>query len=106
MVVPRIFNVIGGRCPPFRFHSGYRAVSDAIPSWVEWEKTRWEIFGHGKDAWEDGWAFHLIFGHEADKKQFYLWQFLAHGWHYQHGQGILRIPGEWKKDDAQSGENV
>ena len=63
--------------------------------WLLWSKTRNEVFGGEEHEWYEGWALRYIFG--TDVQRYYLFDILLKDKHLQWGQGILPIPGEWKK---------
>ena len=65
--------------------------------WLQWKKTRDEIFGIDMETWCESWACHLILGDTASERQTYLWAMLAQDRHLQWGQGVLRIPSEGKR---------
>jgi len=78
------------------FFSGGHSGGPTL-KWLRWRKTRDEVFGVDMEPWHDGWAMELIFGQRACELQRNLWQLLCKGKHYQAGQGVLSIPGDWKR---------
>ncbi len=82
-------------CSPLR--TAPAPTDTDVAKWLTWKKTRSEVFGLGVVPWSDGWAHPFIFGADASAKQDYLFKVLLRGRHYQHGLGVLPIPGEWKR---------
>ena len=45
--------------------------------WLQWRKTREEIFGVETEAWCESWALQFILYDTAHVRQMYLWQYLC-----------------------------
>ena len=67
--------------------------SDA--KWLQWQKTRDDVFGIDCENWNESWGLCFIFG--SEQKQSNLFDALLQGKHLHYGLGILNIPGAWKR---------